>query len=139
PDVRAIRYDAAAREVVFEDPLLPLRVKMRPGGEFVPPERFNLPPTPMVLNYLYWYAKRLSKNQHMLLVGETAAGKTAQMQFSHRLLNAALYYTNLSSQSSEEEIGGGWGPDPERPGHFKYIPGLLERAGEAYDGEGAAM
>lgn len=139
PVVTGFSFDEKTREVTFEDDLLPLKLPLKPGGAFVPPDGFDLPPTPRVLGDLYWMARRLLRKEHMLLVGETAAGKTAQTQYLHRLAHAALYYTNLSSESADEELGGGFQPDPAKPGEFRFVPGLLERAGKEYDGKGTSL
>ncbi|MBI4370533.1 MAG: AAA family ATPase, partial [Elusimicrobia bacterium] len=139
PNVTAIRFDAAANEVVIEDALLPLRLKLRPGGSFVPPDKFDLPPTPEALNNLYWISRRISRRESLILVGETAAGKTSHVQYLHRLLHAALYYTNLSSESADEELTGSFAPDPTSPRKARFVPGLLERAGKEYEGQGTAL
>ena len=137
--VRSIRFDLRTRKVIFDDALLPLAFDLKPGGSFVPPQNFDLPPTPQVLNEIYWLARRLSSGDHVLLVGETAAGKTSFVQYSHRLLNAALHYTNLSSESADEEVGGGYQPDPKNPGKFRFSQGLLEKAGNEYGGKGTSL
>ena len=139
PKVKAIRFDAATQEVVFEDELLPIRIPLRKGGSFVPPESFGLPPTPAVMNGLYWMARRIKLRQNFLLVGNTAAGKTTQIQFLHRLLNAALYYTTLSSDSANEEVEGGYQPAPKAPGKFQWTSGQLQKAGEEYGGQGSTL
>ncbi len=139
PDVRAVEFDKKTREVVFKDKLLPVRMKLREGGSFVPPAKFGLPPTPAVLNSLYWMTRRLVSGENILLVGETAAGKTSQVQFLHRLLNAALYYTNLSSESASEELEGGYQPAADKPGKFQFVSGKLEQASQEEGGKGATV
>lgn len=140
PKVKSISLDPKTREVVFDDDLLPLRVPLRDGGPAVPPALFDMPPTPQALDILYWAARRMERGEHMLLVGETAAGKTMLMQFLHRILNAALYYSSLSSASADEEITGGYQPDATGVGgKFRFSPGLLEKAGKEYNGQGASL
>ncbi|MBI4347088.1 MAG: AAA family ATPase [Elusimicrobia bacterium] len=139
PKVQAVRFDAATQEVVFEDELLPFRIPVKAGGTFVPPENFGLPPTPAVMNGLYWMARRIKLRQNFLLVGNTAAGKTTQIQFLHRMLNAAVYYTSLSSDSANEEVEGGYQPAPHKAGKFAWIPGKLQKAGEEYGGQGSTL
>ncbi|MBI5630542.1 MAG: AAA family ATPase [Elusimicrobia bacterium] len=139
PRVRAIRLDRKRREIVFDDALLPLRLPLRPGGAFVPPEDFDLPPTQQTLNHIYWYARRMLRGQNRLSVGETSAGKTTMVQYIHRIRHAALFYTNLSSDSADSDIGGGYEPDPGSPGEFRFAHGLLKRAGEEYGGEGSTL
>lgn len=139
PKVKAIRLDAATQEIVIEDELLPIRLPLRAGGTFVPPGSFGLPPTPAVLNGIYWMARRIKLRQNFLLVGNTAAGKTTQIQHLHRMLNAAVYYTSLSSDSANEEVEGGYQPAPHKPGKFAWTPGKLQKAGEEYGGQGSTL
>ncbi|MBI4424502.1 MAG: AAA family ATPase [Elusimicrobia bacterium] len=137
PQVSSIRLEGD--EVVFDDAVLPIRIKVRPGGRFVPPQSFGLAPTPKTLGALYWMARRIALRQNFLLVGNTAAGKTTQVQYLHRLINAALYYTSLSSDSANEEIEGGYQPAPHKPGKFDWAPGKLQKAGEEYEGRGSTL
>lgn len=138
-DVKSIRFDKAAREVVFEDALLPVRLPIGGGGAQVPPKEFEISLDAQSMNNLYWYARRLKNGDDMLLVGETAAGKTTQVQYLHRLLNSALYYSNLSAESANEEFEGGYRPAPQKAGKFQFVPGVLERAGKSYQGKGASV
>ncbi len=139
PRVKAVRYDAQNREIVFDDALLPLRIPVRDASSFVPPESFDLPPTPKTLSALYWIARRMTQGDNILLVGETASGKTTLVQYLHRILNRSLYYTNLSAESADEEIAGGFAPDPANPGKFRFAPGLLEKAGNDSNGKGSTL
>ncbi|HVE12656.1 MAG TPA: AAA family ATPase, partial [Elusimicrobiota bacterium] len=103
------------------------------GGPFVPTPNRDYLEDQGVRERLYEYAKALALGEPVLLMGESAAGKTSDLEYLFFKLNKNLRYRNLDSDTAIEEVVGGYAPG-ERRGQFVYQEGLLPRAMEENSG-----
>ncbi len=102
------------------------RLKVAQGDAFVPSEASFICPTPAQRLILYHIVSALIHEEHILLVGPPASGKTTLVRYLASQKKANLFYLNLSSDSSLEELLGGYVQDEH--GKWVYQPGLLFRA-----------
>ncbi|MFA6002763.1 MAG: AAA family ATPase [Elusimicrobiota bacterium] len=103
------------------------------GGEFVPKPNGDYLPDAKTLTRLYEYAKALALGEPLLVMGESAAGKTTDLEYLFFRLNKNLRYKNLDSDTAIEEVVGGYAPG-QRRGEFSYREGILPAAMEEKTG-----
>jgi MoxR-like ATPase/HEAT repeat protein len=96
------------------------------GRHFIPGEEARIVPTETQRNTLVSVLKALKFDEPILLVGYPASGKTTLVRYLAREKKTDLYYVNLSSDSSLEELLGGFTQD--RSGKWRYKRGLLFKA-----------
>lgn len=94
------------------------------GGQFVPSEKANLVHVSSTVDMLEKMGKCVKFDEPVLLVGPTAAGKTAKVKYLARLTNNNLRRYNLSMQTDTTEFIGGYKPTGV-PGEYKWVDGIL--------------
>jgi Zn-dependent protease with chaperone function len=107
-----------------------------PGGPFVPKPNKDYLADAVVLGRLYEYAKALALGEPLLLMGDSAAGKTSDLEYLFFRLNRNLRYKNLDSDTAIEEVIGGFAPG-DRKGTFTFQEGMIPKAME--EGTGAFL
>ncbi|MBM3774603.1 MAG: hypothetical protein FJW37_05505, partial [Acidobacteria bacterium] len=96
------------------------------GGPFVPGDDAKLIPIPTTMKTLGKIAKCVQVDEPMLMVGNTAAGKTSMVRFMAHLTNNNFRRFNLEHQTDVSEFIGGYIPKPGgRPGEFTWKDGIL--------------
>jgi len=103
------------------------------GGKWVPKPNADYLADPGTLARLYEYAKALALGEPLLVMGESAAGKTTDLEYLFFRLNMNLRYKNLDSDTAIEEVVGGFAPGKRR-GEFVYAEGVLPAAMEEGSG-----
>lgn len=104
------------------------------GGALVPGDDARLIHTPSTVRKLTRLAKSVELDEPVLMVGPTAAGKTAMVRYLAHLTNNNLRRFNLSLQTDTSEFIGGYVPrtDPQTgrpvPGEYVWKDGLLLEA-----------
>ncbi|MBI5200340.1 MAG: AAA family ATPase, partial [Elusimicrobia bacterium] len=106
------------------------------GGAFTPRPNPDYLAEPGVYARLYEYAKALAMGEPVLVMGDSAAGKTSDLEYLFFRLNRNLRYKNLDTDSAIEEVIGGYAPGKRR-GQYAYQEGMLPAAME--EGSGAFL
>jgi MoxR-like ATPase/Mg-chelatase subunit ChlD len=104
------------------------------GGPFVPKPNPDYLADEVVYARCYEYAKALAMGEPLLLMGETAAGKTSDLEYLFFRLNRNLRYKNLDSDTAIEDVVGG---PLKKNGVYGYEEGLLPAAMD--EGTGAFL
>jgi midasin len=94
------------------------------GGAFVPSAKARLVNVDSTNKVLEKMAKCVEFDEPALLVGPTAAGKTAKVKYLANLTNNNLRRYNLSMQTDTTEFIGGFKPTGV-PGEYKWSDGIL--------------
>ncbi|MCE1247002.1 MAG: AAA family ATPase [Firmicutes bacterium] len=94
------------------------------GGAFVPSAKARLVSIDSTNKVLEKMAKCVNFDEPVLLVGPTAAGKTAKVKYLANLTNNNLRRYNLSMQTDTTEFIGGFKPTGV-PGEYKWSDGIL--------------
>ena len=94
------------------------------GGPFVPNEKAELVAVESTANMMEKLAKGAKFDEPMLIMGETAAGKTAKVKYLARLTNNNLVRYNLGMQTDTFDFIGGYKPT-NKPGEYKWTDGVL--------------
>jgi Zn-dependent protease with chaperone function/MoxR-like ATPase len=113
-----------------------IEIKKGPGGAFVPRPNSDYLADASTYARLYEYAKALALGEPLLVMGDSAAGKTTDLEYLFFRLNYNLRYKNLDSDTAIEEIVGGYAAGKRR-GQYVYREGLLPAAME--EGSGAFL
>jgi midasin len=92
------------------------------GGQFVP--KTNLTDVPSAVDVMEKMAKGVTMQEPILLVGPTAAGKTAKVKYLANLTNNNVRRYNLSMQTDTTEFIGGYKPTG-KPGEYKWVDGIV--------------
>ena len=94
------------------------------GGPFVPDKKARLVNVESSSQVLEKMAKCTKFDESVLLVGPTAAGKTAKVKYLANLTNNELRRYNLSMQTDTTEFIGGYKPTGV-PGEYVWEDGIL--------------
>jgi midasin len=92
------------------------------GGMFVPKKKLS--DVPSTVDMLEKMAKCVAVDEPVLLVGETASGKTAKTKYLANIANKNLRRYNLSMQTDPTEFIGGYKPTG-KPGEYKWTDGII--------------
>jgi len=103
------------------------------GGPFVPQPNPDYMVDENILERVYEYAKAILMHEPLLLMGDTAAGKTSDLEYLFFRLDRNLRYRNLHSDSAIEEVVGGFTSGKKR-GQFIFQEGMLPKAMEERTG-----
>ncbi len=103
-------------------------LKVTKGNNFIPQEEGKITPTKSQKITLSYILTALLQHEPVLLVGMPASGKTTLLRYLAREKGTNLFYINLSSDTSLEELLGGYVQDDK--GKWRYRPGLLFEAVE---------
>lgn len=106
------------------------------GGPFVPKPSKDYMVDQVVMDRLYEYAKAIAAGEPLLLMGDTAAGKTSDLEYLFYRMNRSMRYRNLHSDSAIEEVIGGY-TTGEKRGQFVFQEGMLPASME--EGTGAFL
>ncbi len=105
-----ISMEKTSTEVRFGDTSLPINPN---GGDYVPDERAKLIATPGTVRKMTRLARAAALDEPVLLVGETAAGKTAMVRWLAHETNNEFRRVNLSNHTDTSELIGGYFPAVE--------------------------
>jgi len=94
------------------------------GGQFVPSKKARLVNVDSTVKVLEKMAKCTKFDEPVLMVGPTAAGKTAMVKYLANMTNNNLRRYNLSMQTDTTEFIGGYKPTGV-PGEYVWTDGIL--------------
>lgn len=99
------------------------------SGIFVPGDEANLVHVPSTVRHLNELAKGVVVDEPILLVGNTASGKTSMIRYLAHLTNTNFRRFNLEHHTDVSEFVGGYIPKAGgRPGEFVWKDGILLEA-----------
>lgn len=103
-DATVQREDGSVR---FGDTVLPVNPK---GGPYVPPAKNKLVETPGTVAKMNRLARAVAMDEPVLLMGPTAAGKTAMVRWLAHETNNEFRRVNLSNHTDTSDLIGGYYP-----------------------------
>lgn len=107
-----------------------VEIKKGPGGPLTPAFDPDYVVNAKTWPRLYEFAKALAMGEPLLLMGESGAGKTTDLEYLFHILNYPLHYKNLDSDTAYQEVVGGY-VTGDRRGVYVFAEGMLPRAIDA--------
>ncbi|MFH1878823.1 MAG: AAA family ATPase, partial [Candidatus Omnitrophota bacterium] len=102
--------------------------KCKNRGPYVPGKDSVLFSTRTTNKYLAFIAEMIDRRECPLLTGPTGAAKTSLVRYLAYLTGNSFMRINLDAQTDTSEIIGGYVPEEDKAGEFKWRDGLLVRA-----------